>query len=92
VLLTKEQFMTRLYSAEDDSPENRILDVFVCKLRRKLAAAGAAEIVRTAWGRGYLLEEPTAEAISAARARFAAGQPRAPRAHLSPVALARPAA
>jgi two-component system cell cycle response regulator CtrA len=82
VLLTKEHFMSRLYGAED-GPDQRILDVFVCKLRRKLAAAGAAEIVRTVWGRGYVVEEPTAAAIAGARARFAAGQPRQRRAHLS---------
>ncbi|WP_372621846.1 response regulator transcription factor [Falsiroseomonas sp.] len=82
VLLTKEQFMARLYAAED-GPENRILDVFVCKLRRKLAAAGAAEIVRTVWGRGYVVEEPGPGAVTAARARFAAGQARPRRAHLA---------
>lgn len=82
VLLTKEHFMSRLYGAED-GPDQRILDVFVCKLRRKLAAAGAAEIVRTVWGRGYVVEEPSAAAIAAARARFAAGEPRQRRAHLS---------
>lgn len=82
MLLTKDHFMSRLYGAED-GPDQRILDVFVCKLRRKLAAAGAAEIVRTVWGRGYVLEEPSAAAIAAARARFASGQPRQRRAHLA---------
>jgi two-component system cell cycle response regulator CtrA len=82
MLLTKDHFMSRLYGAEE-GPDQRILDVFVCKLRRKLAAAGAAEIVRTVWGRGYVVEEPSAAEIAAARARFAAGQPRARRAHLA---------
>lgn len=82
MLLTKEHFMARFYGA-DDGPDHRILDVFVCKLRRKLAAAGAAEIVRTVWGRGYVLDEPAPAAVAAARARFAAGQPRARRAHLA---------
>lgn len=82
VLLTKEHFMSRLYGAED-GPDQRILDVFVCKLRRKLAAAGAAEIVRTVWGRGYVVEEPSAAAVASARARFAAGEPRKRRAHLT---------
>lgn len=81
-LLTKDQFMVRLYG-DADGPGDRILDVFVCKLRRKLAAAGAAEIVRTVWGRGYVVEEPGIAAVAAARLRFAAGQPRARRAHLS---------
>ena len=83
VVLTKEHCMARLYG-DEDGPEPRILDVFVCKLRRKLAAAGAAEILRTVWGRGYVAEEPGPAAIAAARARFAAGQPRARRAHLAP--------
>jgi two-component system cell cycle response regulator CtrA len=81
MLLTKDHFMSRLYGAEE-GPDQRILDVFVCKLRRKLAAAGAAEIVRTVWGRGYVVEEPTAAEVAAARARYDAGQPRARRAHL----------
>jgi two-component system cell cycle response regulator CtrA len=82
VLLTKEQFMSRAYGVED-GPDQRILDVFVCKLRRKLAAAGSAEIVRTIWGRGYVLEDPSAAEVAAARGRFQTGQPRMRRAHLS---------
>lgn len=66
VLLTKERFMTRLY-ADSEAPDSKIVDVFVCKLRRKLTAAGAAEIIRTVWGRGYVVFEPTASAIDAAR-------------------------
>ena len=87
VLLTKEHFMHRFYGAED-GPDQRILDVFICKLRRKLAAEGGAEIVRTVWGRGYVLDEPTQAAIATARARFAAGQPRAQRAHMGRLQLA----
>jgi two-component system cell cycle response regulator CtrA len=82
VLLTKDQFMSRAYGHEDE-PDQRILDVFICKLRRKLAAAGAPEIVRTIWGRGYVLENPSQAAIASARARVAAGQPRTRRAHLA---------
>ncbi len=84
-LMTKERFMSRLYG-DEEGPDLRIIDVFVCKLRRKLAAAGAAEIVRTVWGVGYMAEEPGPAAIAAARARHATGQPRARRAHLVPVA------
>jgi two-component system cell cycle response regulator CtrA len=80
-LLSKERFMNRLYG-DEEGPDQRIIDVFVCKLRRKLAAAGAAEIVRTVWGLGYVAEDPGPAAVAAARARFAAGQPRARRAHL----------
>ena len=66
VLLTKERFMTRLY-ADSEAPDSKIVDVFVCKLRRKLTAAGGAEIIRTVWGRGYVVFEPSAAAIDAAR-------------------------
>ena len=66
VLLTKERFMTSLY-ADSEAPDSKIVDVFVCKLRRKLAAAGAAEIIRTGWGRGSVVFEPTETAIAAAR-------------------------
>ncbi|HWL81163.1 MAG TPA: response regulator transcription factor [Roseomonas sp.] len=79
-LLTKEHFMARSYGAED-GPDQRILDVFVCKLRRKLAAAGSAEIVRTIWGRGYVLEEPAPAALELARQRHQATAPRSHRAH-----------
>ncbi|MCI0752596.1 winged helix-turn-helix domain-containing protein [Teichococcus vastitatis] len=69
VMLTKEHFMARAYG-EEDGPDYRILDVFICKLRRKLAAAGSAKIVRTIWGRGYAIEEPSASDVAAARARL----------------------
>ncbi|MFC3127624.1 winged helix-turn-helix domain-containing protein [Pseudoroseomonas globiformis] len=81
VMLTKEYFMVRAYGLEE-GPDQRILDVFICKLRRKLAAAGSAEIVRTIWGRGYVLEEPNELELAAARAHLAAAQPRPRRAHL----------
>ncbi|WP_165943498.1 winged helix-turn-helix domain-containing protein [Roseicella aquatilis] len=54
---TKEYLLGRLYG-DTGGRENRILDVFICKLRRKLAAAGAVEIIRTVWGYGYLAEAP----------------------------------
>ena len=41
-----------------DEPEVKIIDVFICKLRKKLANAGAAELIGTVWGRGYVLREP----------------------------------
>jgi two-component system cell cycle response regulator CtrA len=66
VLLTKERFMSRLY-ADAEAPDSKIVDVFVCKLRRKLTASGAAEIIRTVWGRGYVVFEPSLSAIEAAR-------------------------
>jgi len=84
MVLSKENFISRLYP-DGDSPGERVIDVFVCKLRRKLAAAGAPEIVNTVWGFGYTLEDPPQSAIAAARARLAAGVPRQRRAHLRQV-------
>ena len=41
-----------------DEPEVKIIDVFICKLRKKLAQAGAGDLIGTVWGRGYVLRDP----------------------------------
>jgi two-component system cell cycle response regulator CtrA len=42
-----------------DEPELKIIDVFICKLRKKLAeATGGANYIETVWGRGYVLRDP----------------------------------
>jgi two-component system cell cycle response regulator CtrA len=38
----------------------KIIDVFICKLRRKLLEAGAGPMIETVWGHGYLIREPQA--------------------------------
>ncbi len=59
--LTKEMFLNHLYGGMDE-PELKIIDVFVCKLRKKLAAAtGGLNYIETVWGRGYLLRDPPPE-------------------------------
>ena len=59
--LTKEMFLNHLYGGMDE-PELKIIDVFMCKLRRKLAAAsGGKNYVETMWGRGYVLRDSTEE-------------------------------
>jgi two-component system cell cycle response regulator CtrA len=57
--LTKEMFLTHLYGGRDE-PELKIIDVFVCKLRKKLHLAGApaSGCIETVWGRGYALRDP----------------------------------
>src|ERR1700730_6265084 len=61
--LTKEMFLNHLYSGMDE-PELKIIDVFMCKLRKKLASAsGGKNYVETMWGRGYMLRHPTEEAV-----------------------------
>jgi len=56
--LTKEMFLNHLYGGMDE-PELKIIDVFICKLRRKLSNANAGEnYIETIWGRGYVLRDP----------------------------------
>jgi two-component system cell cycle response regulator CtrA len=58
--LTKEMFLNHLYGGMDE-PELKIIDVFICKLRKKLAeATGGENYIETVWGRGYVLREPSA--------------------------------
>jgi two-component system cell cycle response regulator CtrA len=59
MVLTKEAFLNHLYGGIDE-PEVKIIDVFICKLRKKLALAGAEELIGTVWGRGYVLRDPQA--------------------------------
>ena len=55
--LTKEMFLNHLYGGMDE-PELKIIDVFICKLRKKLAnAAEGKNFIETVWGRGYVLRE-----------------------------------
>ena len=59
--LTKEMFLNHLYGGMDE-PELKIIDVFICKLRKKLdAASGGQNYIETVWGRGYVLREPDEE-------------------------------
>jgi two-component system cell cycle response regulator CtrA len=56
--LTKEMFLNHLYGGMDE-PELKIIDVFICKVRRKLAqATGGAHYIETVWGQGYRLLDP----------------------------------
>ncbi|MBN7786250.1 response regulator transcription factor CtrA [Ponticoccus litoralis] len=56
--LTKEMFLNHLYGGMDE-PELKIIDVFICKLRKKLSVAtGDDNYIETVWGRGYVLRDP----------------------------------
>ena len=62
--LTKETFLNHLYDGLDE-PDAKIIDVFICKLRKKLAnASGGQDYIETVWGRGYTLREPTEQSIA----------------------------
>ncbi|MDQ2103509.1 response regulator transcription factor CtrA [Azospirillum isscasi] len=72
--LTKEMFLNHLYGGMDE-PELKIIDVFVCKLRKKLAAATQGDnYIETVWGRGYVLRDPHEDAAPLPRAPHQAQQ------------------
>ena len=63
--LTKEMFLNHLYGGMDE-PELKIIDVFICKLRKKLqAATGGQHYIETIWGRGYVLRDPADSHVAA---------------------------
>jgi two-component system, cell cycle response regulator CtrA len=70
--LTKEMFLNHLYGGMDE-PELKIIDVFICKLRKKLAQATSGDnYIETVWGRGYVLRDPAEAARQAKDTRKAA--------------------
>ncbi len=76
--LSKEAFLNHMYGGMDE-PEAKVIDVFMCKLRKKLAAATAGvDYIKTVWGQGYVLRDPPAQTAggrataAGARARVAA--------------------
>ena len=63
--LTKEMFLNHLYGGMDE-PELKIIDVFICKLRKKLSTATNGEhYIQTVWGRGYVLRDPEDDPLTA---------------------------
>ena len=67
--LTKEMFLNHLYGGMDE-PEQKIIDVFMCKLRKKLAnASGGGNYIETMWGRGYRLRAPHDKTLTTTRRR-----------------------
>ena len=72
MVLTKEVFLNHLYGGMDE-PEMKIIDVFICKLRKKLAQSGADNLIGTVWGRGYMIRDPN-------------GSPASPQSYVAPVA------
>ena len=76
MILTKEAFLNHLYGGMDE-PEMKIIDVFICKLRKKLAHAGATNLIGTVWGRGYMMREPEQRQVFAANPAAAPAAPAA---------------
>ncbi len=57
--MTKEMLLNHIYGGMDE-PEAKIIDVFICKLRRKLANASMGQNhIETIWGRGYVMRDPS---------------------------------
>jgi two-component system cell cycle response regulator CtrA len=56
-ILKKDVFLTNLYGGMDE-PGGKIIDVFICKLRQKLAAASTRPHIETVWGGGYVMRDP----------------------------------
>jgi two-component system cell cycle response regulator CtrA len=56
IVLRKEVFLNHLYGGMDE-PEIKIIDVLICKLRKKLAKVDADNLIRTVWGQGYMLRD-----------------------------------
>lgn len=55
-IITKEMFLNHLYNGIDE-PEMKIIDVFICKLRKKLSYAGCEGLITTLWGQGYSIRK-----------------------------------
>ena len=63
-VVTKEILLSYLYGGMDE-PGLKIIDVFICKIRRKLMPlSGGLDFIETTWGRGFTLREPRAAEIS----------------------------
>ena len=57
-VVSKESFLNHLYGGTDE-PEMKIIDVFICKLRKKIKKAEArSPLIQTVWGRGYRVDIP----------------------------------
>jgi two-component system cell cycle response regulator CtrA len=56
MVMTKDAILNQLYGGMDE-PELKIIDVFVCKIRKKLAAVGLGDFIGTVWGRGYTVRD-----------------------------------
>jgi len=62
--ISKEMFLNQLYGGMDE-PEGKIIDVFICKLRKKLSdASNGKDYIETVWGRGHLLREDHGQALN----------------------------
>lgn len=52
-VVSKAAMMDHLYGDTTEEPEIKIVDVFVCKVRKKVSQIGV--VIETSWGNGYSL-------------------------------------
>ena len=56
--------LNQMYGGMDE-PELKIIDVYICKLRKKLGEVSRGkDYIETVWGRGYMLRNPSPMAIA----------------------------
>ena len=68
-IVTRQMLLDHLYDGVD-APELKIIDVFVCNLRKKLAqATGGQRYIETVWGRGFIFRDPAATRATRKRPR-----------------------
>ncbi len=70
-IVTKERLMIALYGLRNDVPEEKIVDVMICKARRRLAALDVR--IETHWGQGFRMDLANAERLGEALRRAAEG-------------------
>lgn len=59
ITISKETCLNQLYGIMDEPPDSKIIDVFLCKMRRKIKAlTGGEDYIQNIWGRGYILKVP----------------------------------
>src|SRR3546814_165623 len=67
-VVARETIYNAVYGLSDKQPFDKVIDVFICKLRRKLEAGAGHPYIRTIFGRGYMIEDPTLEPARMQRA------------------------
>jgi two-component system cell cycle response regulator CtrA len=60
MLVTRDSIVADLCAPEGDEPEGRVVDIIICRIRRKLAASGAGHLITTVWGAGYRMDDQRA--------------------------------
>lgn len=77
-VVSKERILDRLYFCSDEVPDLRVIDAFVAKIRRKFAALGSSNIIRTFWGEGYSLVGESNQCSSAVQSSVSPSTPFSP--------------